>query len=44
MMDRLAAKRSVLLDKVVFLSPDEIDKIVEATIVMKSFTEALFKG
>lgn len=44
MLDRLKVKRSILVDKLVFLSPDEVDKIVEATIVMKSFTEALFDG
>jgi len=44
MVDRLKVKRSSLLDKLIFLSPDEVDKIVEATIVMRSFTEALFMG
>ena len=42
MLDRLKVKRSPLLDKIVFLEPEEVDKIVEATLVMKSFTESLF--
>jgi hypothetical protein len=42
MLDRLRVKRSPLLDKIVFLEPAEVDKILEATIIMKSFTEALF--
>jgi len=42
MLDRLRVKRSALLDKLVFLQPGEVDKILEATIVMRSFTEAVF--
>lgn len=42
MLDRLKVKRSPLLEKIVFLEPEEVDKILEATIVMKSFTEAVF--
>jgi hypothetical protein len=42
MLDRLKVKRSPLLDKIVFLEPAEVDKILEATIVMKSFTESIF--
>jgi len=42
MVDRLTVKRSPLLDKIIFLEPSEVDKILEATVVMKSFTEAVF--
>ncbi|MCH8151973.1 MAG: hypothetical protein IH830_06330 [Planctomycetes bacterium] len=42
MLDRLRVKRSPLLDKLVFLTPDEVDKVVEAAAVMKSFTETVF--
>ena len=42
MLDRLRVKRSPLLDKIVFLEPLEVDKILEATVVMKSFTQAVF--
>lgn len=42
MLDRLQVKRSPLLDKIIFLEPEEVDKILEATVVMKSFTEAIF--
>lgn len=42
MLDRLKVKRSPLLDKIIFLEPEEVDKILEATIIMKSFTEAVF--
>jgi len=43
MLDRLKVKRSLLLDKVIFVTPDEVDKVVEAAAVMKSFTEQLFQ-
>jgi len=42
MLDRLRVKRSPLLDKLVFLTPDDVDKVVEAASVMKSFTDQLF--
>lgn len=42
MLDRLRVKRSPLLDKIVFLEPAEVEKILEATVVMKSFTQAIF--
>ena len=43
MLDRLKVKRSLLLDKVMFVTPDEVDKVVEAAAVMKSFTDQLFQ-
>lgn len=42
MLDRLRVKRSPLLDKLVFLTADEVDKVFEAAAVMKSFTKSVF--
>lgn len=42
-VSRLKAKRSLLLDKAVFLEPEDIDKIVEATNIMRSFTRKIFE-
>ncbi len=40
--NRLEAKRSPLVDKLVFIDVDDVDKIVEAANIMKSFTEKVF--
>lgn len=41
-MDRLRAKRSHLLDKLVFIYTEDIDKIVQAANILKSFTGKVF--
>ncbi len=40
--ERLKAKRSPLIDKIVFIDLDDIDKIVEAATIMKTFVEKIF--
>ncbi len=40
--ERLKAKRSPLIDKIVFIDIDDIDKIVEAATIMKAFVEKVF--
>ena len=42
MLERLRLKRSPLLDKVVFLTPDDVDKVVSAATIMKTFTDVVF--
>lgn len=41
-LDRLKIKRSPLLDKVVFIDIEDVDKIVEAATIMKMFTDKIF--
>lgn len=41
-ISRLRAKKSVLLDKIVFIDIEDIDKIVEAATIMKAFSEKIF--
>ncbi|MCS7186135.1 MAG: hypothetical protein RMK89_04175 [Armatimonadota bacterium] len=40
--ERLKAKRSPLIDKIVFVDIDDVDKIVEAATIMKAFVEKVF--
>lgn len=40
--ERLETKRSPLIDKIVFIDIDDIDKIVEAATIMKAFVERVF--
>jgi len=42
MLERLRLKRSPLLDKVVFLTPEDVDKVVSAATIMKTFTDVVF--
>lgn len=41
-LERLEAKRSPLLDKIVLIDIEDVDKIVEAATIMKAFTEKVF--
>jgi len=41
--ERLNAKRSKLLDKIVCIKPNDVNKIMSATNALKSFFEELFK-
>lgn len=41
-LERLETKRSPLLDKIVFIDIEDVDKIVEAATIMKAFTEKIF--
>lgn len=42
MLERLKAKRSKLLDKIVFIRPEDVYKMVSATNALKGFFEKLF--
>lgn len=42
MLERLKAKRSKLLDKVIFIRPEDVYKMVSATNALKSFFEKIF--
>ncbi|MDO8550919.1 MAG: hypothetical protein Q7S39_12330 [Ignavibacteria bacterium] len=41
-LERLKAKRSALLDKLIFIDLEDVDKLVEAATVLGSFTQKVF--
>jgi uncharacterized protein with NRDE domain len=42
--DRLKVKRSPLLDKILFVEAEDLDKVLQACNVLKSFTEKVFQS